>query len=141
MNDEKKQAIRPEELRIGNLVWEAYSGEMTVFGIVTGGINPRVELRKNEKLPAGSYLIETLHGIKLSPEWLERLGFVLNASRDPESCSFDYMHIGLFYIGEFNGNGWLLNDFDSMPPMKYVHQLQNLFYSLTGQELKLRGVC
>lgn len=81
--------------------------------------------------------LQDLSPIPLSPDWLERFGFKINNERDPESCSFDYMHIGLFYIGEFNRSGWLLNAYDSMPPMQYIHQLQNLYFALTGNELSL----
>lgn len=123
--------MRAEELRIGNIVWDNYSGEMVVFGIVTGGINPRCELRKNEKLPAGSYLVEDIQGIPLTEEWLKRLGFKRrnNAWMSPDK-SIDFS-----IWNEPDSNEYSLNASECNPTIYFVHQLQNLYYALTGTDL------
>lgn len=118
--------IKPEELRLGN--WVKWPEEKEPNEVQWEHGHWLGVFEKNYGYP---------EPIPLSPDWLERFGFKINNERDPESCSFDYMHIGLFYIGEFNRSGWLLNAYDSMPPMQYIHQLQNLYFALTGNELSL----
>lgn len=124
--------MKAKELRIGNFVWEDYSGEMIVFGIVTGGINPRAELRKNERLPAGSYHIDTLQGIKLTSEWLEKLGF--SFSSDLSVHYLNGIEVESFYDeeGSFKEEAYGVE-------LRYVHQLQNLYFALTGKELELKS--
>lgn len=114
--------MRAEELRIGNLV--EYGIGREPVSITGHDLFAGVEGRP-------------FRPILLTEYWLKRFGFKINTKRDDESVSFDYMNIGLFYIGMFNDEGWLLDAFDSMPPMQYVHQLQNLYFALTGEELKL----
>lgn len=125
-----------QELRIGNLVWEEYSGEMIVFGIVTGGINPRVELRKKDDLPAGSYTIESIKGIPLSTYWLERAGFVGDSILGTQTLyKKDNVDIWAFR----NDNTFMLDNIKrKYVYLKFVHQLQNLYFSLTGTELEIK---
>jgi hypothetical protein len=65
--------------------------------------------------------------IPLTEEWLLNLGFVKGLS-------------GAFYIGDciFHISGYLSDKFDDYmikDNIKYVHQLQNIFFALTGEEL------
>jgi len=127
-----------KELRIGNIVWDDYSGNMIVYGIVTGGINPRVELRKSEKLPSGSYLVEAIKPIPLTEELLLKFGFV-NVHVDhraPNHKAFEKeaMHLKIYYTGQIGI--WWINQHITTITTK-VHQLQNLYFALTGEELTI----
>lgn len=125
--------MKANELRIGNLVWEDYSGEMIVFGLVECGINPRVELRKKPNLPAGSYSVDKIQPIPLTEEWLLKFGFNVEA----EFNSKDYWYHDK--MRTFKGSRFYIylpyGIYDGMAPCKYVHQLQNLYFALTGSEL------
>jgi hypothetical protein len=75
--------------------------------------------------------VHKIEPIELTEELLLRLGFFENNS---------YSDIGevLYYIGEFgtylDGQVWW-NDEIISNNIKYVHQLQNLYFSLTGKDL------
>lgn len=124
--------MKAQELRIGNLVWDDYSGEMIVFGVITGGVNPRVELRKSEKLPAGSYDVDKIQGIPLTEDWLKRFGWA-------ENKKFEFFgEFGLVPQGQLycmaRSDAYSVTLFIAI---EYVHQLQNLYFALTGEELTL----
>ena len=76
--------------------------------------------------------------IKLTPEWLERMGFELHEYKD-----------------EVEFNEWILKDdsfmilyikklkryeiyYNDSPNIKYVNQLQNLCFALTGKEIEIK---
>ena len=109
------------ELRIGNYV-KSNDVNMAPYFIVTASF-----LKQNEK--EMSWFIDP---IPLSQKWLEKFGFELDIEDDgyqkrkykvsvsDEGCLF-FINIGYYpeEIAEF----------------KYVHQLQNLYFALTGEEL------
>ncbi len=89
-----------------------------------------------------------IRAIPLTEEWLVRFGFEksdINIDEDQEeSC---------FYTKEFNQHGmkrefivndiynsahFTLADIDLTVEIEYIHQLQNLYFALTGQELILK---
>ena len=135
--------MKANELRIGNLVFEKYSGTMIVMGI---GENIRTSgetlyLAKQKKLPSGLYSMETVAGIELTEEWLLKFGFEIGFLR---------MKYKVYRLKTKNGySNWFLNNNGLMTKafysdnglseyyirIKYVHQLQNLYFALTGEEL------
>lgn len=91
-------------------------------------------------------------GVPLTEEWLVKMGFEKETN---ESLDWTYkleykgmanVHYEMDSIGVFKngGGGWsvLFNcsqDSQSfLTSIKYVHQLQNLCHSLTGNELKIK---
>lgn len=72
--------------------------------------------------------------IPLTPEILEKCGFEkMMRENDYIFNGFRITHVhltGNFCYGLGNGN--------NPPAMKYLHQLQNLYYSLTGEELNVQ---
>lgn len=107
--------MKTEELRIGNLV-------NTAVGII-----------RVEEIPLKSnplYNPNALHPIPLSPEWLERFGFVFGDNHgyyvlleNIEKGDYDYDNV-LYVLTEYEDD-----------ICKYVHQLQNLYFANTGKEL------
>lgn len=81
--------------------------------------------------------IENTEPIKLTEEWLFNFGFVYDKVyyqwvNTPIRLGYitteDYMQYEVsFALGQ-----WKLNN------LKYVHQLQNLYYTLTGEELQFK---
>lgn len=131
--------MKINDLRIGNVVWGNYSGEMIVSAINPHeGMNNSelgVYLRKNKLLPSGYYRLKDVKPIKLSQEWAEKLGF--NVIRG--GISYDKEKLCLYFgdtilsggKGRTYFNSWAILDYTP----RYVHQLQNLYFALYGVEL------
>lgn len=97
-----------------------------------------------EQIPYGSDIDSAglMEPIKLTADWLTKFGF--------EKFDFEYEEgIEITYVLEKkNGHQFVLSD-DFQPmdgeiamldyKLLYVHQLQNLFFCLTGEELVLKA--
>jgi len=117
-----------QQFRIGNLIQS--DGE--VFAIDSVSRNPDnsvvISAGALHVYPAG---LELDLVIPLTPEWLERAGFKITQVYEqvnewflkPLSIQTDYDIYMVTRIG--------VDDLE----LKYVHQLQNLYFALTGQEL------
>lgn len=84
--------------------------------------------------------------ILLTEEWLVKFGFVkkCNSGRSDDLIYWDRIDISLFinYDGSIN-LGCELSEYEDCVPfneneIKYVHQLQNLYFALTGEELTIK---
>jgi len=92
------------------------------------------------------YNYSHLHPIPLTEEWLVKFGF------DTDGVTFDKQVPFVFHYGyrfslyntgnavDFNRSGWAVRVFQSKQTIEigriqYVHQLQNLYFALTGEEL------
>lgn len=109
--------IQPSELRLGNLVHNRHNEVIEVdWKDLHNMCQPRMD--------GNGY-----SGIPLTTEWLEKLGFTV----------------------EYTIGGWLRwqkGDFKLLDrklphdgpkdPVLYVHQLQNLYHALTGNELEIK---
>ena len=143
--------IQANEVRIGNL-------------LLSGGVVVTIDARSIFNIWDVSKKYDP---IPITPEWLERLGFefedtlsfseYFNKSHGNIKafiidsvwfCSrFDWMchkehhlsHRG-WCVGRRNTNnrynGW---NYDESAEVKYIHQLQNLYFALTGTELTTRS--
>ena len=103
-----------EEYRIGNWVQDRHSEECGMIDIVVLGIIDAMENHSYEPIP-------------LTEEWLVRFGFEYS---DLNGDS------GLWKIPPFQIYG-KYNQFiyDYKLDVNYVHQLQNLYFALTSEEL------
>ncbi len=114
--------MKAEELRIGNLIYKW-----------TDIIHVSLQTFENMLFHDS----ESYNGIPLTEEWLLKFGYSKTPSTYEEAETTDYTN-GLSYIDmanqriSFRGNGDV--DFNRI---KYVHQLQNLYFALTGEELTL----
>lgn len=114
--------IDPRELRIGNLVQD-------VFGIGEVSCIPNKDLVSLLKDGNIFYrMSEEVNPIPITEEWLRRLGFV---NRDSNVWYRDWIYVLLYDSGLTFVCGSRHVDFF------YVHQLQNLYFALTGEELTL----
>lgn len=113
--------IKANELRIGNWVFQE---------------NRHVQLNEDDLevlFAARNY--EDYNPIQLTPEILEKCGFKMDSGAD-----FTHTDSGLkLFSGHHEFNYWgsthNAKDFDTS--IKYLHQLQNLYFALTGEELKV----
>ncbi len=113
--------MKANELRIGNFVWEEYGG---LYEILMMSPN-YVDLVKPFMLVSGRYDIETIKPIPLTEEWLLKFGLMsikteLGFWNNGDAIYFSY-------------------GFEKSIELKYVHQLQNLYFALTGEELTTGG--
>lgn len=126
--------LKPHEMRIGNIV-QYEDGKITT---ITSGW----------ELDEGM----DVYPIPLTEEWMEKLGFIRNEELSKEYNSYyeSKVNIGLFFFiltKTYSGRiicyiGLPLNNCTYSPGLngaEYVHQLQNLYHSLTGEELEVRS--
>ncbi|WP_407475236.1 hypothetical protein [Elizabethkingia anophelis] len=108
--------MNPAELRVGNYV-ETKNGIKVVSQVT---------------VDSHCYFLEDhVKPINVTKEWLLKFGFIDEV--------LEYYHELIYKKGEFNLNEqFILMDIGIKVEVKYVHQLQNLFYALTGEELKLQ---
>ena len=115
--------MKATELRIGNLVEETHSGEFGKVDMVVLSIIERMSNHSYRPIP-------------LTEEWLVRFGFEwmdeIAGYVDGDHCVF------ISHGGDCWFHPFCTNDKDCHIKIRYVHTLQNLCYSLTGEELELK---
>lgn len=136
--------MKATELRIGNLVtidnpefWKGIKGNV----LEVNGINIASSLDfpksthsisvRDEKFTYSQFN-EFIKPIPLTEEWMLKFGF----EKDGDYFSLGNFHYHLpsclFYSGNDHVSG---GNADAI--IKYVHQLQNLYFALTGEELQI----
>lgn len=117
--------MKTEELRLGNLVSNMNPRHNdSILTIESIGDNHEVNVFYRK------YLLSELEPIPLTEEWLFKFGF------KPE---YSHWWNGDFTIDKSAIGGYFLCDIDIHVAIKYVHQLQNLYFALTGEELTLKS--
>lgn len=136
---QKINDMKAEELRIGNIVWDDYSGEMIVSGILKqNGLKEELRLKKRNGLPEGSYICETIQPIPLTEEWLLKLGFVLNADKSFYWKNWGTNGVQILKYSDVYGKYTFELGKGINKVLDYVHELQNLYFALTGTELIIK---
>lgn len=115
--------MKSSELRIGNLfVWSGFASMgqgQDVVGFNNIGCHNLME------------------PIPLTPEWLERFGFYcpfVGGVYERITRSMDMR----FRVHKVSGDLFIIGNYESSArPIQYVHQLQNLYFALTGEELTI----
>lgn len=124
--------INANELRLclGNWV-EANSPPMIVGSINEFDIDLYMP---DSEADCFSFDISRINGIPLTPEILEKAGFVIPAGNHSYTVVEDGVIKYKFEMGFYHtfiiGNTVFSH-------IKYVHQLQNLYFDLTGEELEI----
>lgn len=131
--------MKANELRIGNLVYAShYSSELGVVivdEILGSGINGEFGYYGDYTC---EYWYNDIKPIPLTEEWLVKFRFETqypNATDNNWSNGNKYLS-----INSFGGKGFRLNILHNIYngiDIKYVHQLQNLYFALTGEELTI----
>lgn len=121
--------IDPKELRIGNYLNDFLGrhGKLLEFSLKRAKMKMEFSTLKCD--------LQDLHRIELNEEWLLKFGFV----KIPESKN-DYLFATLnlrFEKGVFFVYKHIAETFGFLGSVKYVHQLQNLFFALTGSEFPI----
>lgn len=132
--------MKANELRIGNWVFDKLNKVSQIEHISKDG-----EIKYSTILyeyDGASYIdIDTAKPIPLTEEWLLKFGFEINPEKiidDKETNEYrcnDFTMViqnGKFYAT--NGGIELISELS----IEYVHQLQNLCFALTGEELIMK---
>ncbi len=106
--------MKPEELRIGNWLQDFYLKKP--YQVTANGISSFEKVVKDGRYQATAWL-----AIPLTEEWVIKLNLI------------DKNFKTLFY---WTKEGWYFKFYEGDIKIEYVHQLQNLYFALTGEELE-----
>jgi hypothetical protein len=134
--------INTSQLRMGNFIQDKNGKPIVVFSIQENSVNESV----SGPLKEGRYILNAgltegdAFPIPLTPEWLGKFGFtgleygVWDGPKIELEDSIEWFTIEE-YRGGFilKGSEWVMGK-----PFQYVHQLQNLYHGLTGEELNIK---
>ena len=120
---------KANELRIGNYL-NGKQGHVIITEIRENNI---VKIQDNT---SSFYVGTCLEPIQLTEEWLFKFGFL----KDLENDIFLNINAYAFLYWQ-NNRVELLDDYNNfmISHCDYVHQLQNLYFALTGEELSLKN--
>lgn len=129
--------IDKQELRLGSAV-KIDDEEDILFIYELGRFSCQV-CEKNDSILMDDFSYSDLIAVEISPDLLVQCGL---EKRFPiESCNIWDMKPAPTRNGVFSlaliKSGWIFMTAPGAMPFHHIHQLQNLYYSLTGQELVL----
>ena len=124
-----------KELRIGNYLYDLGNKIVEVYGVNQDKIF-RTEISFAFYYGAS----DLLQPIPLTEEWLQKLGFEVNKKNyqlNTYGEHFKYAIKEHFVIWNNPQKGWCVNELPHKEQyyIQYVHELQNLYFALTGKEL------
>jgi len=124
--------MKAEELRIGNLVHQRFeqrspSGFNYVYSV------REVNVAGLERCLKG---ISDYEPIPLTEEWFVKFGFISCKSSNEEDKVIDYWK-NILYFDRVK-DLIRINGVEIYTEIDYVHQLQNLYFALTGEELTIK---
>lgn len=133
--------IKTDELMIGNYIQDMEGNIYKIFSF-------SYTLIQCDKIEGGSHIFEDeeVKPIPLTKEWLKKLGFYVENSKDRLSIeawgpghpsqrfNIDFKDDKILLISRYQES----HDFLKMRHIVYIHQLQNLYFSLTGEKLTLK---
>lgn len=132
--------INANELRIGNFVYFSYEYSKKRINRVCSIKSLDVDATVVNDIGAPlciRYDTDSIQPIPLTPEILEKVGFKITPGK-----LFDYYQLAVNVRVSLNTNGSVPNKYLFMNelrmPCESVHQLQNLFFALTGTELEIK---
>jgi hypothetical protein len=135
--------MKANQLRIGNKVKSKYTnGNPNKWVVVTVTA---------EHIKTCNDFPKWFKPIALTEEWLFRMGFKVNEIETvcyllKKQTKEEHTIYGIIsdednFYGFYQGHSSAIDDWDSWTILKYVntvHELQNLYFSLTGEELTIK---
>jgi len=136
--------IKAEELRIGNLVadewFDSFKIIIKIESINDKGINLEITDDGNwseiaQRFITPEYEFKQLRGIPITEELLLKIGF--SKWRDTYLVLYIDEESGFNISYNISSKGIECGYQDEMFHIKHLHQIQNLYFALTGQELNI----
>jgi hypothetical protein len=141
--------MKAEDLRIGNILQDRFEHGYVVIKSINYCPDDKeyffyyqnlLHHKKTIGEGAGVTALYINKPVKITEEWLLKFGF--DSTEDPEdvyyTIQFDKDAKYVFEICRKKGRDFYYSEINGFViQIKYVHQLQNLYWSLTGKELKL----
>ena len=142
--------MQANELRTGNYVLDVASNEhRTIYGIThLEGFDVAYVHFKNEFHKPATLLIQP---IPLTEDWLKKFGFKKEKVSTYDKADYHWIYSFIYNkhyhsdisVAKIKENGELyifVGEGSPIPnDIKYIHELQNLHYALTGRELILNN--
>ena len=123
--------MKVNELRVGSLV-TTYFSDVRIFE-VSAIHSDRIYLKSIVDTSQSDITPVYIKPVPLTEEWFLRFGF--------KKACFGYEK-GLFEVANKSIDNYILsvacNEYTIGEPFIYVHQLQNLYFALTGEELTIK---
>lgn len=122
--------MKANEIRIGNFIQMVFDGYLPKIKCCsTHAINDILLADQENTEPF------YLQPIPLTEDWIKRAGFVkINHIHEGELYLIEKIKLRIFLNGRCELRGaWIPQS------IKFVHQLQNLYFALTGEELVFSG--
>lgn len=130
--------IQASELRIGNWIEEKVLGKIRVHEIMHASVWVlAITLTKERKTEETRYKISIndIEPIPLTPKILKKCGFVKHGERHMAIKHVIGFHIADMQCQIFDGE--CFSSLTYIESVKYLHQLQNLYFALTNKELNI----
>jgi len=123
--------MKNRQLKRLNLV--LHNGKIKTIDCIAPGQVILLEDRKTEESFGGWVDLDEIEFIPLTEEWVLKLGF--------KNKTIYIKGICLYLVNEGMSGGFQDNEYgiNEYVDIKYVHQLQNLYFALTGEELTLNN--
>lgn len=123
--------IKANELMLCNLVQDEVSGELMIVDEI--GENIGATLINRDKYPLADGW--QMSPIALTSKWLDHLGFKERSIRIDKYSGVRIQENGRYEFMDYT-DGQIVSSWDNR--IEYVHQLQNLYFALCGEELTLK---
>lgn len=124
--------MEAKNYRIGNYI--QYNNENKSVGRITTLVSDfvsRLDYCQIDYVINKKHWLINVNPIPITEEWLLKLGFISNAYQDRYESNC--IHI---QCDKLKGKTDLY--IEGMPHIKHIHQLQNLYFSITGEELEIK---
>ena len=143
--------MKPNELRLGNLFYPINrSGHVHIpieIPFKIHSIGNEIEAVKFDQIPAQvekipTFQLRDLSEIPITEKWLLDFGFKKSTAGEGGDNYVEYYENSNLVICNW-GDGFIMSNSFShgiRVSLKYVHQLQNLYFAITAKELKLSPV-
>ena len=123
--------MKTSELRIGNLVYGIDDYKDTALPIYSINGDDTIRLKVgNESI--GCYSVDWIKPITLTKEWLVKFGF--DGLYKNDDFFFELIH------NDIIGFRLSIDGQYGYKEIKYIHELQNLYFALTRKELKRKKI-
>lgn len=127
--------MKQSDLRVGNLV--KYDGLVWAVNAFNWSKIYLDEIKTRNRCWVDH--VDFIEPIVITPEWFEQAGFSNSDGVWWVQYHMENWGMQLIYFNnECIVRHGFMGDFTEITNLKYIHQLQNLYFALTGKELKFK---